>query len=84
MEKIKRKVGFNGDLKSFFNHVRELDELIPFNEPQEVIDNFNRIHEKMTPQVNKLFGLQPKTPLKLGELNHLEKHLLVLNIIQDL
>ena len=65
MEKIKRKVGFNGDLKSFFNHVRELDELIPFNEPQEVIDNFNRIHEKMTPQVNKLFGLQPKTPFEV-------------------
>ena len=65
MEKIKTKVGFNGDLKSFFNHVRELDELIPFNEPQEVIDNFNRIHEKMTPQVNKLFGLQPKTPFEV-------------------
>ena len=65
MEKIKRKVGFNGDLKSFFNYVRELDELIPFNEPQEVIDNFNKIHEKMTPQVNKLFGLQPKTPFEV-------------------
>ena len=65
MEKIKRKVGFNGDLKSFFNHVRELDELIPFNEPQEVIDNFNKIHEKMTPQVNKLFVLQPKTPFEV-------------------
>ena len=65
MEKIKTKVGFNGDLKSFFNHVRELDELIPFNEPQEVIDNFNRIHEKITPQVNKLFGLQPKTPFEV-------------------
>ena len=65
MEKIKTKVGFNGDLKSFFNHVRELDELIPFNDPQEVIDNFNKIHEKMTPQVNKLFGLQPKTPFEV-------------------
>ena len=65
MEKIKTKVGFNGDLKSFFNHVRELDELIPFNEPQEVIDNFNKIHKKMTPQVNKLFGLQPKTPFEV-------------------
>ena len=65
MEKIKTKVGFNGDLKSFFNHVRELDELIPFNEPQEVIDNFNKIHKKMTPQINKLFGLQPKTPFEV-------------------
>ena len=30
MEIVKSKVGFKGDLKSFFNHVRYLDELIPF------------------------------------------------------
>ena len=61
MELIKNKVGFKGDLKSFFNHVRELDELIPFNSPDQVINNFNEIHKKMMPQVNSLFGLQPKT-----------------------
>ena len=61
MELIKNKVGFKGDLKSFFNHVRELDELIPFNSPDQVINNFNEIHKKMMPLVNSLFGLQPKT-----------------------
>ena len=61
MELIKNKVGFKGDLKSFFNHVRELGELIPFNSPDQVINNFNEIHKKMMPQVNSLFGLQPKT-----------------------
>ena len=44
MESIKDKVDFKGDLKSFFNYVRELDQLIPFNEPSQVIDNFNSIH----------------------------------------
>ena len=65
MELIKNKVNFKGDLKSFFNHVRELDQLIPFSDPQEVIDNFNKIHVKMTPKVNSLFGLQPKTPFEV-------------------
>ena len=41
MELIKNKVGFKGSLKSFFNHVRGLDELIPFNSPDQVINNFN-------------------------------------------
>ena len=27
--------------------------------------NFNRIHKEMTPQVNSLFGLQPKTPFEV-------------------
>ena len=65
MEIVKSKVGFKGDLKSFFNHVRYLDELIPFQKPSEVIDNFNKIHLEMTPQVNSLFGLQPKTPFEV-------------------
>ena len=65
MEIVKSKVGFKGDLKSFFNHVRYLDELIPFQKPSEVIDNFNKIHKEMTPQVNSLFGLQPKTTFEV-------------------
>ena len=65
MELIKNKVGFKGSLKSFFNHVRGLDELIPFNSPDQVINNFNEIHKKMMPQVNSLFGLQPKTPFEV-------------------
>ena len=65
MEIVKNKVGFEGNLKSFFNHVRGLDELIPFDKPSQVIENFNRIHKEMTPQVNSLFGLQPKTPFEV-------------------
>ncbi len=65
MESIKDKVGFKGNLKSFFNYVRELDQLIPFDKPSQVIDNFNGIHAKMIDKVNSLFGLQPKTPFEV-------------------
>lgn len=62
MEKVKTQVGFKGDLKEFFNYVREKKELMPFTEPQQVIDNFNAIHDKMKPNLDKLFDLKPKTP----------------------
>ncbi len=65
MEKIKTQVGFKGDLKSFFNHVRNRKELMPFTKPQQVIDNFNAIHDKMKPQIEKLFEIKPKTHFKV-------------------
>jgi uncharacterized protein (DUF885 family) len=61
MEKVKEKLGFKGDLKAFFEHVRTNKELMPFTEPQQVIDHFNAIHEKMKPNLAKLFDLVPKT-----------------------
>jgi len=65
MEKVKKEVGFEGDLKEFFDHVRTKKELMPFTSAEEVIANFNAIHEKMKPQVNKLFGKQPKTKFEV-------------------
>ncbi|WP_108808416.1 DUF885 domain-containing protein [Aquimarina spinulae] len=65
MEKIKEQVGYAGDLKSFFDHVRNKKELMPFTEPQQVIDNFNAIHDRMKPQIEKLFDVKPKTPFEV-------------------
>lgn len=65
MERVKEKVGFKGDLNAFFEHVRTLPKLMPFDDPQQVIDNFNAIHDKMKAKVNALFELQPKTPFEV-------------------
>jgi uncharacterized protein (DUF885 family) len=62
---VKKQVGFEGDLNSFFDHVRNRKELMPFTDPQQVVDNFYAIQKKMLPQVNKLFDLQPKTPFEV-------------------
>ena len=61
MENVKAQVGFTGDLKAFFDHVRTKKELMPYTDPQQVIDHFNQIHEKMKPQIDRLFSKQPKT-----------------------
>ena len=65
MEKVKVQVGFKGNLKTFFNDVRDNKELMPYTEPQQIIDNFNAIHTQMKPQIEKLFGKKPKTPFEV-------------------
>jgi len=65
MEKIKAEVGYTGDLKSFFNYVRNSKDLMPFTERQQVLDNFNAIHQRMIPQLEKLFDVTPKTKFEV-------------------
>jgi uncharacterized protein (DUF885 family) len=61
MEKIKEQLQFKGGLKAFFEHIRTDKDLMPFTDPQQVIDNFNAIHERMEPNLKKLFDKVPKT-----------------------
>ena len=65
MEAIKVEVGFEGDLMGFFDHVRTAPALMPFDDPAQVIENFNAIHQRVIPKVNELFSLQPKTPFEV-------------------
>lgn len=62
MEKVKQQVSFEGSLKEFFDYVRNNKQLMPYTTPEQIIDNFDAIHEKMKPQLEKLFGNKPKTP----------------------
>ena len=50
MEMVMKEVGFNGSLKDFFKFVRNSRSLMPFNYPNEVILNFNRIYDKIKPE----------------------------------
>ncbi|PTX45269.1 uncharacterized protein (DUF885 family) [Christiangramia gaetbulicola] len=65
MEKVKKEVGYEGDLKSFFNYVRENKDLMPFTKPEEVIANFEKIHERMKPNISKLFSETPETAFEV-------------------
>ena len=67
MEAVKRKVGFEGDIKAFFEHVRTNASLMPYDSAAQVVAHFNTIYDKMTPQLNNLFDLVPKTPFEVRE-----------------
>lgn len=60
MEDAKNKIGFEGDLKAFFEFVRNNPEQMPFTEPQQVIDNFNSIKERISLTLDQVFDLKPK------------------------
>ncbi|HEY8511265.1 MAG TPA: DUF885 domain-containing protein [Cyclobacteriaceae bacterium] len=65
MEAVMKQTGFNGNLKAFFDHLRSRKELMPFKTADEVINNFNAIHERMKPHLDRLFDKKPKTPFEV-------------------
>ena len=60
METVKQQVGFKGELKDFFNDLRSNKKLKPFKTADEIIARYNAIHEKMKPNLDKLFDKKPK------------------------
>jgi len=60
MEDAKNKIGFDGDIKAFFEFVRNSPKQMPFTDPQQVIDNFNSIKERVNKTLNQVFELKPK------------------------
>lgn len=65
MEAVKEEVGFEGDIKAFFDHVRTNKDLMPFTDRQQVIAFYDSIHEVMKPQIALLFDKTPKTPFEV-------------------
>ncbi|MCK0179779.1 DUF885 domain-containing protein [Flavobacteriaceae bacterium S0862] len=60
MEDVKNTIGFEGDLKAFFDFIRNSPEQMPFKDPQQVINNFNSIKERINKNLNQVFDLKPK------------------------
>ncbi|SHJ82986.1 Uncharacterized conserved protein, DUF885 familyt [Maribacter aquivivus] len=60
MEAVKNEIGFKGDLKSFFNSLRNKKELMPFSKPEQVIESFNAINDRIALRIDSLFALTPK------------------------
>lgn len=67
MEKVKEQIGFKGDLKAFFNFVRTNKELMPYKEPQQIIDHFYAIYDTMKPKLEVLFDKKPKTAFEVKQ-----------------
>ncbi len=65
MEKVKEEVGFTGTLQEFFNDVRSNKKLMPYDSPEEIIANFEKMHETIKPQVDQLFSVQPETAFEV-------------------
>ncbi|GGE93516.1 DUF885 domain-containing protein [Hymenobacter cavernae] len=67
MEKVKAQVGFKGDLKAFFEFMKNDKRFMPYKTPQEVLNAFEDIHKRMEPNLKKMFGQVPKTPFEIRQ-----------------
>lgn len=62
---VMNQVGFDGSLLEFFDHVRSNKDLMPFTDPQQVINNFNDIHDRMLPNLERIFDMTPTTAFEV-------------------
>lgn len=67
MEKIRKQVGFNGSLDSFFVYTKTDPKFLPYKTAEEVLDAFRAIQKKIEPHVDALFSLRPKTPFEIRQ-----------------
>lgn len=65
MEAVKQQVGFKGDLKAFLESLRTDRKLRPFKTGDDIVAYYNSIHEKMKPNLLKLFDKAPKTAFEV-------------------
>ena len=61
MEKIKTQVGFKGDLKAFFDHLRT-DPRYFYKTPEELFTAYQALSKRIDPELVKVFHTIPRLP----------------------
>jgi uncharacterized protein (DUF885 family) len=67
MDSIKTKVGFKGDMHAFFEYMKDDPKFMPYKTPKEVLAAFENIHQRMQPNLKKMFSHVPKTPFEIRQ-----------------
>jgi uncharacterized protein (DUF885 family) len=67
MDSVRQAVGFKGDLAAFFEYMKTDKRFMPYKTPQEVLDAFEHIHQKMQPQLATMFHHVPKTAFEIRQ-----------------
>ncbi|WP_299183810.1 DUF885 family protein, partial [uncultured Chryseobacterium sp.] len=67
MEKVKQQVGFTGTLEEFINFVKTDPKAMPYKTSKEVMDAFNGILTKITPKLQTMFSVTPKTKFEIRQ-----------------
>lgn len=67
MDSIKNVVGFKGDRKAFFEYMKTDKKFTPYKNPAEVLAAFENIHQRIKPNLEKMFNHVPKTPFMIKQ-----------------
>ncbi|MCW3112586.1 MAG: hypothetical protein JWR18_982 [Segetibacter sp.] len=66
-DSVKSVVGFKGDISAFFEFMKNGKQFMPFKTPQEVLAAFEKIHQRIEPNLKKMFNHVPKTPFEIRQ-----------------
>ncbi len=61
MEKIREEVGFKGDLKAFFQHLRTDPEFF-YKDPADLLEAYQALAKRIDPELVKVFRTIPRQP----------------------
>ena len=67
MEKVKTTVGFSGDLKAFFDYMRNDPKFKPYKTAEEVLDAYRAVEKRIHPFMPKYFNHFPKTSFEVRQ-----------------
>lgn len=67
MEKVREQVNFPGTLEEFIAHVKTDPKAFPYKTADEILNGFNSILSKITPKLNTMFTITPKTPFEIRQ-----------------
>ena len=65
MEKVRRQVGFSGDLNAFLKSLIKNSNLTPFKTEDEVLEAYRKIQQRVEPTLDKLFSKKPRSLLEI-------------------
>jgi uncharacterized protein (DUF885 family) len=65
MDSLRQAVGYNGDLKAFFNYMKTDKQFMPFNTPEEVLNAYRAVEARIAPNLKRMFNKVPKTKFEV-------------------
>ena len=67
MDSVKNAVGFKGDLNAFFNYMRTDKKFFPYKKPEDVLNAFRAIKDRVEPHLKDYFGIAPKSKFEIRQ-----------------
>ncbi|UPK70424.1 DUF885 domain-containing protein [Chitinophaga filiformis] len=65
MEELKEQSGFRGTLQEYFVFLRTDRQFMPFKSPEEVIQAYQQIYDKIKPRLHTMLSVAPKARFEI-------------------
>jgi uncharacterized protein (DUF885 family) len=66
-DSVKNAVGFKGDMQAFFEFMKTGKQFMPYKTPTEVLAAFEAIHQRIEPNLKKMFHNTPRTTFEIRQ-----------------